>query len=134
MTTAERNIRRISVGFLTLALTGGLGMVAKAQGPPPPPYGDHPYGDHDDRRGPDNLPPGMQAGFHDGFENGRHDAETHHTFVPERAFRHNGRAKFHEEFGDQRDLYRAYHDGYLRGYDRGYNGGDPNDYRDHHDH
>lgn len=143
------NAPGLSLGLLTLALASGIGAVAYAQDRPPydnqpqygnqypnqqpqygnqypnqqPQYGDQNRGD----RGYDN--PGLSAGFRDGFDNGSKDAYDHHTYVPERAFRHNGRSKFRQQFGDRRNFYRAYHEGYVRGYERGYNGGDANDYR-----
>ncbi len=112
------NASKISALCIALALSCGTGMTAFAQGPPPP------YGDH---RGPGENP-GLQMGFHDGFDNGRKDRDTHHRFNPERAYRRNGRPQYRHEFGPRDEFRRAYHDGWLRGYDRGYNGGD----RDYH--
>jgi hypothetical protein len=118
------NASKIPALLITLALSCGTGMTALAQGPPPPPYGDQDR-DHDrdhDRDRREN--PGLRMGFHDGFDNGRRDRDSHHRFNPERAYHHNGRPEYRSEFGPRDDFRRAYHDGWLRGYDRGYNGGD----------
>jgi len=110
----------VSTLILTLALSGGSGVAAFAQGPP---YGDH---DHDRDRDRDHREnPGLRMGFHDGFDNGRRDRDSHHKYVPERAFKRNGRPEYRGEFGDRDDFRHAYHDGWMRGYDRGYNGGEP---------
>ncbi len=118
---------KISALLIAVALSCGTGVVALAQNGPP--YGDHDRDrdrDHDrDRR--EN--PGRQMGFHDGFENGRRDRDTHHRFNPERAYRHNGRPDYRPEYGERDDFRHAYHEGWLRGYDRGYNGGDADDRR-----